>query len=82
MHESDYHFFNDSNRSNGLIQVAGFATSGFGGSIVIPLSFRASRALANGDLGFRFDVVGDPGGTEISPELLFQRSDLVDISGT
>ena len=75
--KTDTHFFNREEAAERGLPIAGFAVDGFGGPIVITLSFATQRALRTGDLSVSFDVVGTSVGAEVPPAQLYENDKLI-----
>jgi len=75
--KTDTHFFNREEAAERGLPIAGFAVDGFGGPIVITLSFATQRALRTGDLSVSFDVVGTSVGAEVPPAQLYENDELI-----
>ena len=75
--KTDTHLFNREEAAQQGLPIAGFAVDGFGGPIVITLSFATQRALRTGDLSVSFDVVGTSVGAEVPPAQLYENDKLI-----
>ena len=75
--KTDTHLFNREEAAQQGLPIAGFAVDGFGGPIVITLSFATQRALRTGDLSVSFDVVGTSVGAEVQPAQLYENDKLI-----
>lgn len=75
--KTNTHLFNQAAKEKGQLPIAGFAADGFNEAIAISLSFSTPRALETGDIYLKFDVIGSSTGTEIQPEHLYLRREVV-----